>query len=315
MSNEYSIKQLSCIQEVSAIDWNTIANTSNPFVSHEYLSGLERFDCLDNHGWIPCHIVAYSGDVLVGGIPLYIRSNSYGEFVFDWAWADAYERAGGSYYPKLVSAIPFAPVSGPRILAHPDNPHANSIRLLLLKHVIQLIKINNLSSYHCLFPDDSENIFTENKLLQRHTVQFHWQNKNYTDFREFASQLTSKKRKQILRERKKVFDNGIVVDIFRGDQMNEELWSSYYEFYCSTFYRRWGNPRLTKEFFYSLSVNLPEQTLVFMASAGSKYIAGAFLMLGNQTLYGRHWGCIEQHPYLHFELCYYQAIDYAIAYG
>ena len=315
MSNDFTIKQLSCLDEISCESWNSLIDTDNPFVRYEYLFGLERFDCLKTHGWIPCHLTIYSGSSLVGALPLYLRSNSYGEFVFDWSWADAFERAGGKYYPKLVSAIPFAPVAGPRILVNSKHPQANFIMQLLLKTVLSTIKSNHLSSYHCLFPHESKNLYLEHGLLERHTIQYHWRNQNYSVFNHFLDSLNSKKRKQIRRERRKVKENMIEVDCFTGSQMNENLWDIYYEFYCSTFHKRWGNPRLTKDFFSSLSKSMPSETLIILAKVAEKYIAGSFLMTANNTLYGRHWGCIEQLPYLHFELCYYQPIQYCIDKG
>ncbi len=312
MSNEYTIKQLSCISDIAAKDWNALAGVSNPFIRHEYLSGLELHDCLDNHGWIPNHLVVFSGNILVGALPLYIRNNSYGEFVFDWAWADAYERAGGKYYPKLVSAIPFAPVTGPRILTIPDHQQRIAISRILIQHVLQIVKVNNISSFHCLFSKDQEDLYLENNLLQRHTIQYLWRNKGYRDFKDFLDLFTSKKRKQIKRERNKIASSNLKIEIYHGNELNDVLWNVFYDFYCSTFYKRWGNPRLTKNFFKSLSASLPEQTLVILAKSGSEYVAGSFLMDDKHTLYGRHWGCSEHHPYLHFELCYYQPIEYCI---
>ncbi len=315
MSNDFIIKQLSSLDEIPCESWNSLIDTDNPFVRYEYLYGLERFDCLKSHGWVPCHLVLYSGSSLTGALPLYIRTNSYGEFVFDWSWADAYERAGGKYYPKLVSAIPFAPVSGPRLLVNPKHPQVDIVKQQLIEKVLQIIKSNHLSSYHCLFPSQSENIFLEKNLLQRHTVQYHWRNQGYIDFNDFLGSMNSKKRKQIRRERKKIIESMVDIECYTGGQMNEYLWDVYYEFYCSTFHKRWGNPRLTKDFFYSLSNSMPSETLIILAKAGENYIAGSFLMKGKNTLYGRHWGCVEQLPYLHFELCYYQPIQYCIEKG
>ncbi len=312
MSNEYTINRLSSIKEVSRNDWNALTDVSNPFVRHEYLSGLEEFDCLDNHGWIPYHLVIFSGNLMVGALPLYLRSNSYGEFVFDWAWADAYEKAGGKYYPKLVSAIPFAPVIGPRVLTNQNQREAKIITRMLIQHVLQIIKVNGLSSVHFLFNNDPGDIYLENKLLQRHTIQYHWKNKGYRDFDDFLDTLTSKKRKQIRRERNKISTEKLQIDLLNGNEMDDDKWDIYYDFYCSTFYKRWGNPRLTKSFFKSISVSMPDQTLVILARLGSEYVAGSFLMIGANTLYGRHWGCLSQLPYLHFELCYYQPIEYCI---
>ena len=207
MSQEFSIRQLNGLHDISAKDWNHLTDQKNPFVLHEYLYGLEKYDCLSNQGWSPCHLAVYSGNTLAGALPIYLRNNSYGEFVFDWTWADAYERAGGKYYPKLVTAIPFAPVIGPRLLVHPDTPSSQNIKQLLIDRVLHLLAVNALSSYHCLFIDKTDlEMFEENRLLARDTCQFHWHNGGYRDFQDFLDSLTSKKRKQIKRERKKVND-------------------------------------------------------------------------------------------------------------
>ncbi|MEX2353760.1 MAG: GNAT family N-acetyltransferase, partial [Gammaproteobacteria bacterium] len=318
MSVEFTIKKLDSLQSVSPEAWNLLTDGSNPFVQHQYLYGLEQYGCLDGHGWSPCHLAVYSDATLVGALPLYLRSNSYGEFVFDWAWADAYERSGRKYYPKLVTAIPFAPVIGPRLLTRPGLPASNLIKHLLLEQVIQMADRAELSSWHCLFPDVDvleEDVMSRHDLLQRISCQFHWSNEAYRDFEDFLDALTSKKRKQIKKERKSVHDSGIEIERIRGDQITEEQWSVFYDFYCSTFLRRWGSPRLTLDFFQALGRSMPTQTLLIMAKHGKSYVAGAFAMLGKDTLYGRHWGCTQQFSFLHFEVCYYQTIDYCIKNG
>ena len=313
MSQEFIVKQICSLQDISADEWNRLSDNSNPFIRYEYLNGLEKHGCLENHGWSPCHVVVYSGSVLSGALPLYLRSNSYGEFVFDWAWADAYERAGGNYYPKLVTAIPFAPVIGPRLLVNPHTPSVNKIKQLLIEMVLQIAEKNNISSYHCLFTNiDEQQFFSKYGFMQRYTCQFHWHNNNYGDFQNFLNSLTSKKRKQIKRERARVEKSNIKISILTGEEISEEQWLAYYEFYCSTFYRRWGSPRLTLDFFRSLGKSMPLNTILILAQHRNTYIAGAFLMRGGDTLYGRHWGCNEQYPFLHFEICYYQAIEYCI---
>lgn len=313
MSTEFTIKLLDSLSAVPSGAWNQLTDCSNPFVQHEYLNGLERHGCLEGHGWLPCHLVVYSDEQLVGALPLYQRTNSYGEFVFDWAWADAYERSGKKYYPKLVTAIPFAPVVGPRLLVRQDMPASATIKRLLLEQAMQLTENSGLSSWHCLFPEvDVQDVCTKQPLLQRTTVQFHWTNQNYRDFQDFLDLLTSKKRKQIKKERRQIQDSGIQIEILTGDQINEEQWQEFYGFYCTTFLRRWGSPRLTLDFFQSLGKSMPSQTLLIMARHDKKYVAGAFTMLGKDTLFGRHWGCSRQFSFLHFELCYYQTIEYCI---
>lgn len=316
MSQELTVRQLDNLGEVTATGWNSLLDNTNPFIRHEYLHGLEKHDCLSGHGWTPQHLLVWSNETLVGALPLYARSNSYGEFVFDWAWADAYEQSGGKYYPKLVSAIPFAPVIGPRLLVKPDYPGAQQVKSRLLAHLTGLADTAGLSSCHALFTDvrDSDS-FRQAGFMQRLTCQFHWLNRDWRDFDDFLDSLTSKKRKQIKRERKQAVEHGIEVVILTGDQVDDAQWQAYYRFYCSTFHRRWGSPRLTLDFFRMLGATMPSSTLLILAKQDNTYVAGAFAMLGDDTLYGRHWGCSEQFPFLHFELCYYQTIEYAIRHG
>ena len=289
---------------------------NNPFLRHDFLAGLEQHKCLAGHGWLPCHLLLNDDDKLLGAMPLYLKDNSYGEFVFDWAWADAYERAGGQYYPKLVSAVPFAPVCGPRLLVHPDYADKNIIKKSLLKACLQRVNANRLSSLHCLFADAYDTgAFAGQGFLLRKTIQFHWHNRNYRDFQDFLDGMSSKKRKQIKRERRQVREQNIQVEILSGREIGERQWREFYQFYCATFYRRWGAPRLTLDFFLSLSENLPEQTLLIMAKHEHSYVAGAFAMRDQHTLFGRHWGCLRQFSNLHFELCYYQTIEYCIQQG
>ncbi len=317
MSQEYLLRQIHTLDEITPQDWNSLTDGCNPFVQYEYLHGLEHYKCLDGHGWLPSHIAVFSERKLVGALPLYTRSNSYGEFVFDWAWADAYERAGGKYYPKLVSAIPFAPVIGPRLLVNPNIASSSKIKQLLLQGAVRLADDHGLSSYHSsLFTlnQDHEH-FLNAKMLPRKTCQFQWYNNDYQDFDAFLASLKSKKRKQIRKERKEIANSKIQIDVLMGDQVTEEQWSVYYDFYCSTFYRRWGSPRLTLDFFKHLGRTMPENTILILASHNNNYVAGSFIMAGGGTLYGRHWGCAHHYRFLHFELCYYQTIEFCIKHG
>lgn len=311
-----TVKRLNGLDGISAGDWNRLSDGSNPFVLHEYLHGLEKHDCLGDQGWLPSHFAVYAGSNLLGALPLYLKTNSYGEFVFDWAWADAYERAGGKYYPKLVSTIPFAPVIGPRLLVDPGLDETSDIKSLLVKTALEFIESSGVSSLHALFIEDpDQSFFAEENLLKRLTCQFHWMNRGYRDFQDFLDGMTSKKRKQIRRERKQVQEHRIEIEILPGDQISEEQWRVFYQFYCSTFYRRWGSPRLTLDFFRSLSERMPEKTLLILARHGKDYVAGSFSMVGTDTVFGRHWGCSEHYPFLHFELCYYQTIEFCILNG
>jgi len=316
LQQQYSVKQLTGLDLIAAADWDRLTGTDNPFLSHAFLQGLEQCDCLESHGWIPNHLVVYRNGRAVGAAPLYLRTNSYGEFVFDWSWADAFERAGGQYYPKLVSAIPFTPVRGPRMLVDRDDPCRDEIKDQLISAIIGLAESAGISSYHCLFPEPPEvNFYKPYQLLFRKGIQFHWHNHEYRDFDDFLDSMTSKKRKQIRRERRQVIEAGLEIEVLSGDKISTRQWHTFYEFYCSTFHRRWGSPRLTCEFFQLLSERLPRQTLLILARENSEYVAGAFAMCSNDTLYGRHWGSNGRYPYLHFELCYYQTIDYCISNG
>lgn len=308
-----NIRKINCLDEVAPAAWNSLDRNGNPFLDYHFLSGLEKHKCLNGHGWYPCHILAESDGSLVGALPLYFKTNSIGEFVFDWSWAEAYERAGGHYYPKLVSAIPFTPATGARYLVKKESPEYMDIKKSLLSAARKLAEETGVSGLHILFPDDIDRKFlAEQGLMIRTSYQYHWFNPGYSNFEDFLAHLNSKKRKQIKKERKTVIDNEISIEILNGKDITAHHWQIYYEFYASTFHRKWGEPRLTANFFQSLSKNIPETPLLVLARYNNRYVAGAFAMLGNDTLYGRHWGCISQFPFLHFELCYYQTIDYCI---
>lgn len=312
---EITIRQTGSLEQVDKSEWNQLDCGGNPFLRYDFLYGLERFKCLDGHGWQPCHLLlSAADDRLLGAMPLYLRDNSHGEFVFDWAWADAYQRAGGNYYPKLVSAIPFTPVRGPRILINRSAGREQDIKNTIVKTVADLAQRSQLSSFHCLFTAEEDlEILEKNDLLLRRTCQFHWHNRDYEDFDHFLQGMTSKRRKQIRRERRTVRDEGVEIMRLVGADITEEHWEVFYEFYCNTFYQRWGSPRLTLDFFHHLSTAMPDNTLLILAKQGTDYIAGAFAMLSDTTLYGRHWGCDRYLANLHFELCYYQTIEHCLA--
>ncbi len=292
--------------------WESLDYKNNPFLSYSFLSSLERFDCLKEQNWQPSYIVVENKGELLGAIPLYVKTDSYGEFVFDWAWADAYQQAGRNYYPKLVSAIPFTPVSGLRLLVN-KKCNTQDVKSLLIKAAISLLEERQYSSLHFLFPDNEDNeVLVQNNGLTRLTIQYHWQNKNYRDFQDFTDSLTSKKRKKILKERRNVKEAGIEIQRLSGNEITETQWQTFYNFYASTFYKKWGEPRLTLDFFISTAKELADQTLLILASLNNETVAGAFAMQDGKTLYGRHWGCSRQIPFLHFELCYYQTIEHTI---
>lgn len=294
------------LKNISAKAWNALAGDANPFVQHDFLLALETGQCLRPYGWQPHYLLAYDNDELIGAAPAYIKSNSYGEFVFDWAWAEAYQKNGLDYYPKLVVAVPYSPVTGPRLLTR-ENDHAT--RQALVTFAITQAEQLNLSSLHCLFnlPDDHAAEMAAG-LMPRFDFQFHWHNDNYENFADFLSRLQSKKRKNIQQERRKVADAGIEIKIFRGNELTEELWKVVYDFYRITFDRKFGHATLSLAFFQAVA----DKLLVPLAFHNQKPVAGAICLLGKDTLYGRHWGCYEEYNSLHFELCYYTGIEYCI---
>lgn len=310
------VVQVDDLQDLAAADWNRLAGDAQPFLRYEFLAGLERHGCLSGHGWAPLHLVAADGrGRLVGAMPLYLKDNSFGEFVFDWSWAQAYERAGGRYYPKLVSAVPFTPVTGPRLLIDPQS-EPRPVAAALVEAGRGLCERHRLASINWLFPDETQaRELAGHGGLLRMGCQYHWDNPGYRDFQDFLDQLNAKHRKQIRRERREVAEAGIEIETLAGGEISEEQWRIYHGFYRSTFDRKWGEPRLTLDFFRHLSETMPEQTLLIMAKYQGRYVAGAFAMRGADTLYGRHWGCSEFHRHLHFEVCYYRTIDYCIRHG
>lgn len=310
---EATLKVLSSLKDVTKTEWNSLTD-GNPFVSYSFLRNLESYNCLGPQGWEPRHVTLRNSEgELLGAMPLYLRSNSYGEFVFDWAWADAYQRAGGHYYPKLVTASPFSPVSGPRLLAKSMKEETNIAKKKLISATTKLCVENNISSWHSLFPVESEiELFKNSGLLIRIGCQYHWYNEDFNSFENFLSTLKSKRRKEIRRERAAAKENGLCFEVAVGKDISEEQWQSFFEFYCSTFYKKWGEPRLNLDFFTALSDTLDAKPVLFLAKKDKKYVAGAFAILGEDTLYGRHWGCAEHYNMLHFELCYYRTIEFCI---
>ncbi|MBI1732118.1 MAG: N-acetyltransferase [Gammaproteobacteria bacterium] len=312
-SASYQVRQVRRLAGVPAPQWDALVGDDNPFLNHAFLSGLEEHDCLEDHGWLPCHLLVFKAQALVGALPLYLRGNSEGEFVFDWNWAEAYERAGGRYYPKLVTAIPFTPVSGPRFLVRSDAPDADAVRTLLLESVIEFARANRLSSWHCLFPDTAAATWLGSQdLLPRQTCRFHWRNCGYRDFQEFLDALSSKHRKQLRRERRAVAEAGVEIVRLTGREITTRHWEMFHVFYCDTFARHCGQPRFTLPFLRALGDSMPDQTLLILARQRGEWVAGAFAMQGARTLFGRHWGCSRDIPFLHFELCYHQTIEHCI---
>jgi predicted N-acyltransferase len=293
----------------------TIRTTYNPFVSHAFLSALEQSQSVSARtGWAPQHLLVETaaGEIL-GAAPCYLKSHSRGEYVFDHGWADAYERAGGSYYPKLQVSVPFTPATGPRLMVRPGQP-AQAVKEALAAGLLALCERRRASSVHVTFEPEADWDFLGSKgFLKRTDQQFHWKNAGYGSFDDFLSALASRKRKAIRRERSEALEAGITIHPLTGRDLTESLWDAFFAFYMDTGSRKWGRPYLTREFFSRIGESMADRILLVMAKRNGRYIAGAINFIGADTLFGRHWGAVEHHPFLHFELCYYQAIDYAIA--
>ena len=293
---------------------STREQVGNPFISHDFLSSLEAsFSVGPRTGWQPRHLLAESANgTLLGAAPCYVKSHSHGEYVFDQGWAEAFERAGGDYYPKLQAAVPFTPVTGPRLLARPG-PLAQAVRGALADALVEITTASELSSAHVTFLTEPEwRALGERGFLQRNDQQFHWENAGYASFDDFLGRLASRKRKTIRRERKQALEPGIEVAWLTGSELTEAVWDAFFAFYMDTGSRKWGRPYLTREFFSIVGEKMRDRILLVMAKRAGRWIAGAINFLGVDTVYGRNWGAIEHHPFLHFELCYYQAIEYAI---
>jgi predicted N-acyltransferase len=303
--------------DISAADWNRVAGISHPFLRHEFLVALERHGCVGEiYGWLPQHIVAYDAANELSGIaPLYLKDNSYGEFVFDWAWADAYHRAGTPYYPKLVSAIPYTPVTGARLLVRTGADRA-AVSQALIERALLLMQETLASSLHWLFTDVRDTgVLQEHGFMRRTGCHFHWHNDHYTSFEDFLSRLSSRKRKKIRRERRHVQEAEISMTLLHGNEATAEQWQIMHAFYRSTFEKKSGIPTLSLGFFQEISRTMGEQLLLVFAWHAGRAVAGAIMLRGDDALYGRHWGCLEEFNSLHFETCYYQGIDYCIENG
>jgi predicted N-acyltransferase len=302
--------------QVPAADWDRLVDPRYPFLRHSFLAGLERHGCLgERYGWLPRHLLLHDPkDRLVGAAPLYLKFNSYGEFVFDWAWADAYQRQGMAYYPKLVSASPYTPATGPKLLRAPDAPAG--IETALIEAAQGLAEELQVSSLHWLFtPKEQTERLRDAGLMIRTGCQFHWQNRGYTDFDHYLSHFSSAKRKQVRRERRRVAEAGVSLRRLHGDQATEGEWALFHRLYEDTFDRKGGLPTLSLDFFLALAEQSPESVLLVLAEHGGEPVAAAFNLVGADALYGRHWGCRAQFHSLHFEACYYQGLDYCIERG
>lgn len=321
--NSITIRLVTSADEVAKQDWDLLANPSsaptpefdyNPFLSHSFYTAVENSgSACRQTGWLAQHLIMEQAGEVTGIIPCYMKNHSQGEYVFDHGWADAFERAGGDYYPKLQATVPFTPASGRRLLVG-NGPDAPKRRLLLAGGMQQACDQLQVSSAHITFMQENEwQLLGDHGYLRRNDQQFHWLNDSYETFDDFLARLSSRKRKNIRKERKAALaDNGITIEWLSGEQLTEEIWDTFFQFYMDTGSRKWGQPYLTRKFYSLIGQSMAEDIVLIMARRDGRYVAGAINFVGSHTLFGRHWGCIEDHPFLHFEICYYQAIDYAI---
>jgi predicted N-acyltransferase len=344
-SSEITLEAVSSVSQIPAADWNACANPVfapdslnrldtraspdtasnscidaghryNPFVSHAFFSALEESgSATARTGWGPRHLVARDGEI-AGIVPCYLKSHSQGEYVFDRGWADAYERAGGRYYPKLQASVPFTPAAGPRLLIR-EGVDREQIGTALASGLVALCGMTKASSVHVTFAREAEAKFLATcGFLQRNDQQFHWHNQGYGCFDDFLATLNSRHRKAIRRERREALaDGGITIHALNGSDITEDAWDAFFAFYMETGSRKWGRPYLTRSFFSLIGESMSKDVLLVMARRNGRWIAGAINFVGSDTLFGRNWGAIEHHPFLHFEICYYQAIDFAIRRG
>lgn len=301
------------VKKINPEDWNPLA-ADMPLLSHAFLSALEESNSIgQGTGWQSCPMLFYADSTLVGAIPLFIKHHSYGEYVFDWAWAEAYERNGLNYYPKLVAAIPFSPVTSQRLLISPSQD-PSKIQSLMVSALEEFLHVPQFSGVHVLFPDEtSASAFRQAHWLERQGVQFQWHNENFHHFDNFLSKLTQEKRKKIKQERKKVQNAGVTCRQIKGPYITEHEWDFFYQCYCKTYFDHHSTPYLTRDFFKNIAQSLPQNILLVMAYKDNNPIASALNFYNQHSLFGRYWGCVEYIPNLHFEVCYYQAQEFCIA--
>ncbi len=305
------VEVLDSLATIPALDWNRLAG-DDPFLRHEFLHALHDTGCAGAAtGWAPRFLILREDGALAGAMPLYLKDHSYGEYVFDWAWADAYQRHGLRYYPKLLNAVPFTPVTGQRLLA----AHGAQ-RRLLLDAALELARETGASSLHCLFPPAGQAAeMADGGLMLRHGVQFHWRNHGYADFEGFLATLNHDKRKKIRQQRRRVHDAGISCEWFEGSAITDALWGFFNRCYRETYRQHRSTPYLNLDFFRAIGRLMPENIVLIVAMHGSKPIAASLNIHNGQRLCGRYWGALEYHPALHFEACYYQVIEFCIANG
>jgi predicted N-acyltransferase len=313
----FSLRIHSAIDEVPAAHWNRLVDADAPFLRHEFLIAQERHACVgEKTGWLPRHLALRDeSGALVAAAPCYLKFNSYGEFVFDWAWADAYRRAGLAYYPKLLVASPYTPATGMRILTG-DSPRRADYAAALIRSAGEAAEKLGVSSMHWLFTTEDETDWLERAgLMRRIGCQFHWENRGYRSFDDLLAALTAAKRKKIRRERRRVREAGIEFRVLRGGDVSEDEWALYHILYRATFDKRGGIATLSLGFFREIARSMGDKLLLVLAYHRGEPVAAAFNLIGSRTLYGRHWGCFEDFHSLHFETCYYRGLDYCISSG
>ncbi len=344
-SSEITLEAVPSVSDIKAADWDACANPTpdpgsldaldtlalpssgglacihakasyNPFVSHAFFTALEASgSAVARTGWGPRHLLAKLDGEIVGIVPCFLKSHSQGEYVFDRGWADAYERAGGRYYPKLQASVPFTPATGPRLLLR-NGLHREQIKSALAHGLMALCEATEASSVHVTFASEAEAKFLGGHgFLQRTDQQFHWRNAGFKTFDDFLATLNSRHRKAIKRERRDALAAGVTIHWLTGNEITEDAWDAFFDFYMETGSRKWGRPYLNRKFFSLIGQSMAKDVLLVMAKRDGRWIAGAINFIGSDTLFGRNWGAIEHHPFLHFEVCYYQAIDFAIQNG
>jgi hypothetical protein len=304
------------IAEIPAAEWDACAGDINPTLSHAFLNAMEESgSATARSGWAPQHLsLADATGRVVGIVPLYLKSHSQGEYVFDYGWADAYERAGGRYYPKALGAVPFTPVPGPRLLVRSDAPP--DTKATLIAGLVEFTRQRGISSLHVNFPEDcdAEALFAAG-FLKRMGQQFHWANDGYKDFDDYLAALNSRKRKAVKKERREAMAPGLEIEVLTGADLQPKHWDAFYRFYLATSDRKWGSAYLSRKFFALIGERMADKIVLVMARHGAEYVAGAFNILGRETIYGRNWGSFGDYKMLHFECCYYRAIEFAIDHG
>ncbi|MEA3641923.1 MAG: GNAT family N-acetyltransferase [Lamprobacter sp.] len=313
----YQLRVHSSIDQFAAADWNRLAGDDLPHLRHEFLAAMEHQGCVgERFGWLPRHLGLFDqSEHLVAVAPCYLKFNSYGEFVFDWAWADAYRRSGLEYYPKLVIASPYTPATGQRVLTG-DAPNRAELAAALIKGSLEVSRQLGVSGAHWLFSSDEETDWMRSEgLMPRLGCQFHWQNQGYADFDAMLARFSAEKRKKIKRERRRVADAGVSIRRVLGSEASVAEWAIFHQLYEDTFDKRGGIPTLSLSFFRELGAQMGDQTLLVLAEHAGEIVAAAFCLVGARTLYGRHWGCSKAFHSLHFEACYYQGLEHCIAQG